>query len=65
MSTRDFALAVSVPAYDWSWGAERRSVRVDYGEPVSGKVTAFLFRSVDAEGNMLGGPLRFDIPGEE
>ncbi len=65
VSPRDFALAVSVPAYDWSWGAEGRSVRVDYGEPVSGKVTAFLFRSVDAEGNMLGGPLRFDIPGEE
>ncbi len=59
VSTRDFALAVNVPAYDWTWGADGRSVRVDFAAPVEGKVTAFLFRSVDAHGNMLGGPIRF------
>ena len=59
VSTGDFALAVNVPAYDWTWAADGRSVRVDYAAPVEREVTAFLFRSVDARGNMLGGPIRF------
>ena len=59
VSTRDFALAVNVPAYGWTWGADGRSVRVDYAAPAEGTVTAFLFRSVDARGNLLGGPVKF------
>jgi len=58
-ATRDFALAVNVPAYDWTWVADRRSVRVDYAAPLDGEATAFLFRSADAQGNLLGGPIRF------
>jgi hypothetical protein len=64
VSARDLALAVNVPAYAWTWGADGRSLRVDYDAPASGEVTAFLFRSVDGEGNMLGGPKRFTIPAQ-
>ncbi len=62
--TRDLGLAVSVPAFEWTWAADGRSLRVDYASPASGEVTAFLFRCVDAEGNMLGGPKQFTIPAE-
>ena len=62
--TRDLGLAVSVPAFEWTWAADGRSLRVDYASPASGEVTAFLFRCVDAEGNMLGGPKQYTIPAE-
>ncbi len=65
VSTRDFGLAVNVvPDYTWTWAADGRSVRVDFASPASSTVTAFLFRSVDGEGNMLGGPAAFTIPAE-
>ena len=64
VSTRDLRLAVNVPDFRWTWAADRRSLRVDYASPTAGEVTAFLFRSVDSEGNMLGGPKRFTIPEE-
>ncbi len=62
MRTGDFALAVNVPGFTWTWAADARSVRVDYGEPAGGPVRAFLFRSVDGDGNLLGGPVEFAIP---
>ena len=64
VSTRDLGLAVNVPDFRWAWAADGRSLRVDYASPAVGEVTAFLFRSVDGEGNMLGGPKRFTIPVE-
>ena len=64
VSTRDLGLAVNVPDFRWTWAADRRSLRVDYASPTAGEVTAFLFRGVDSEGNMLGGPKRFTIPEE-
>ena len=60
--TRDLALAVSVPAFAWTWATDGRSLRVDFETPAAGEVTAFLFRSVDSEGNMLGAPKCFVIP---
>ncbi len=62
VSTRDLGLAINVPGFAWTWAADGLSLRVDYDAPAPGEVTAFLFRSVDAEGNMIGGPLRFTIP---
>lgn len=64
VSTRDLALAVNVPGYAWTWAADGRSLRVDYDAPAAGEVTAFLFRSVDGDGNMIGGPQRFTVPAE-
>ncbi len=64
VSTRDLGLAVNVPAFGWTWSGDGRSLRVDCDMPAAGETTVFLFRSVDAAGNMLGGPLRFTFPAE-
>ena len=67
VNPHDFALAVNaVPGFSWTWAADKCSVRVEYASPapVGKAVTAFLFRSVDGEGNMIGGPAAFTIPAE-
>ncbi|MBO4330563.1 MAG: hypothetical protein J5827_00645 [Oscillospiraceae bacterium] len=59
--TGDIGLAVNrVSGYSFRWSGDRRSLRVDYDSPLPAgeEVTAFVFRSVDDEGHMIGGPVK-------
>ena len=63
VNPHELGLAIdTVPGFRWTWAADCRSVRVDYDAPADRAVTAFLFRSVDGEGNMIGGPAAFTVP---
>ena len=59
VNPHDFAIAVNtVSGYTFAWDGDQ-SVTVTYDAPVEAgtEVNAFVFRSVDAEGNMIGGPV--------
>ena len=60
VNPNDFALAVNtVSGYTYEWAEDAQSVTVTYDEPVESgtQVSAFVFRAVDLEGNMIGGPV--------
>ena len=60
VNPNDFGLAVNtVSGYTYTWAEDHQSVTVAYDAPVEAgtQVTVFVFRSVDAEGNMLDGPV--------
>ncbi|MBR3108451.1 MAG: hypothetical protein IKH30_14920 [Clostridia bacterium] len=60
VNPHDFALAVNtVSGYEWTWDEGCQTVTVTYAEPVEAgtEVSVFVFRSVDMEGNMIGGPV--------
>src|SRR5690606_31930316 len=55
----DFGLALNrVSSWSLQWADDHRSVRVIYGERLScrGTVTVIVFRAVDSDGAMIGGP---------
>ncbi len=59
--TGDMGIAVNkVSGFEFSWSGDGRSLRVAYSSPVPAgtEVTAFIFRSVDGEGNMIGAPVK-------
>ena len=61
VNPNDFALAVNtVAGYSYVWADGNQSVAVTYDAPVAAgtEVTAFVFRSVDMNGNMIGGPVQ-------
>ena len=61
VNPNDFALAVNtVAGYSYAWADGNQSVAVTYDAPVAAgtEVTAFVFRSVDMNGNMIGGPVQ-------
>lgn len=58
--TGDFAVAYSVLCdASFTWAEDAQSVTVTFASPVEAgtEVNAFVFRSVDTEGNMIGGPV--------
>ncbi len=60
VNPNDFGLAVNnVSGYTWTFAEDARSVTVTYDAPVEAgtEVSLFVFRSVDQEGNMIGGPV--------
>lgn len=61
VNRNDFAIAVNVPAYIYVWNDDATAVTVTYDAPAQGDVTAFVFRSVDMNGNMINGPVCFNI----
>ena len=67
VSTKDFGVAINCgSAVSFEWAEDAQSVKVVYGAPVEAgtEVTLFVFRSVDAEGNMIGGPVKFIVTAE-
>lgn len=61
VNKNDFALAVNtVPGFTYLWNEEgtRVSVTYDAPAPVGSEVTAFVFRCVDMERNMISGPVK-------
>ena len=67
VNKNDFAIAVNtVSAYDYTWADDNQSVTVTYDAPVEAgtEVSVFVFRSVDAEGNMIGGPVALTAKAE-
>ena len=66
VNPNDFGLAVNtVSGYDYAWDGDQ-SVTVRYDAPVEPgtAVSVFVFRSVDAEGNMIGGPVALTAAAE-
>ncbi len=67
VSTKDFAVAINCgSAVSFEWAEDAQSVKVVYDAPVEAgtEVTLFVFRSVDSEGNMIGGPVKFVVTAE-
>ena len=58
VNKNDFALAVNVDSFTYAWNEDGTAVTVTYGAPVDREVSMFLFRSVDMNGNMIGGPVQ-------
>ena len=60
VETGDLGIALrGVPGFSWTWDGEGTSLRVRYDAPAAEReTTAFLFRSADREGNLLGGPVQ-------
>ncbi len=56
VSKNDFALAVNT-GFTFEWNEKGTEVTVTYDAPVEGEVSLFVFRSVDKNGNMIGGPV--------
>ena len=44
-------------AFTYTWNEDGTAVTVTYGAPADGEVSLFVFRSVDMNGNMIGGPV--------
>ena len=64
VNPKDFGIAINtVKAAAFEWAEDSQSVRVVYDAPAENgsEITAFVFRSVDAEGNMIGGPVQLDF----
>ncbi|MDR0397200.1 MAG: hypothetical protein LBH66_07860 [Oscillospiraceae bacterium] len=64
VNPNDFGLAISgVGGVSFQWADDNQSVRVVYDAPVDegADINAFVFRSVDAEGNMIGGPVELSL----
>lgn len=67
VNPNDFALAVNtVSGYTYVWEEGDQAVRVTYDEPVEAgtEVSAFVFRSVDLDGNMISGPVALTVKAE-
>ena len=67
VNPNDFALAVNtVSGYTYVWEEGDQAVRVTYDEPVETgtEVSAFVFRSVDLDGNMISGPVALTVKAE-
>ena len=63
----DFALAVNtVSGYTYTWNDEGTLVTVTYDAPVEAgaEVSLFVFRSVDLDGHMMGGPVHLTAVAE-
>lgn len=61
VNPKDFGVAINCgSAVSFEWAEDAQSVRIVYGAPVEAgaEITAFVFRSVDSEGNMIGGPVK-------
>ena len=61
VNPNDFALAVNtVSGYSYEWAEGNQSVAVTYDAPVEAgtEVSAFVFRSVALNCNMIGGPVQ-------
>jgi hypothetical protein len=64
VNPNDFGLAISgVSGVSFQWADDNQSVTVVYSKPAEAgtEINAFVFRSVDAEGNMIGGPVQLDF----
>ncbi|MDR1569685.1 MAG: hypothetical protein LBS72_04265 [Oscillospiraceae bacterium] len=64
VNPNDFGLAISgVKGVSFQWAENNESVRVVYDAPAASgtDISAFVFRSVDAEGNMIGGPVQLSF----
>ena len=48
---------LNVDGYSFAWNEEGTAVTVTYDAPADGEVSLFVFRSVDLDGNMIGGPV--------
>lgn len=60
VSTKDFAVAINHESdVTFLWAEDCCSVHVSFARPAQkgDKITCFVFRSVDAEGNMIGEPV--------
>lgn len=60
VNPNDFALAVNtVSGFTYEWAEGNQQVTVTYDEPVAAgtEVSVYVFRSVDMNGNMIGGPV--------
>jgi hypothetical protein len=55
----------AVSSWTTRWAADNASVRITYGKPLARRedVTIIVFRAVDADGNMIGGPARLVVNG--
>lgn len=53
----------AVSSWTAQWAADSASVRITYGTPVSPRedVNIIVFRAVDTDGNMIGGPAQFVV----
>lgn len=60
VNPNDFAIAINtVKGYTYAWSDDKQTVEITYDAPVEAgtAVSAFVFRSVDLEGNMMDGPV--------
>ncbi|MBR5345612.1 MAG: hypothetical protein IK127_07285 [Clostridia bacterium] len=67
VNPNDFALAVNtVTGYTYTWDEGNQTVTVTYDSPVAPgtEVSTFVFRSVDLNGNMIGGPVELKAVAE-
>ena len=64
VNPNDFALAINnVQGVSFEWAKDNQTVKVVFSAPVAAgtDINAFVFRSVDAQGNMIGGPVELNI----
>ncbi len=59
VSKNDFALAVNT-GFTYSWNKKGTEVSITYDAPTKETVSMFVFRSVDKNGNMIGGPVHLE-----
>lgn len=61
VNKNDFAIAINtVTGYTYKWNSKGTKLTVTYDKAVKKgtEVTAYIFRSVDKNGNMIGGPVK-------
>ncbi|MDO5143009.1 MAG: hypothetical protein Q4E72_00120 [bacterium] len=64
VSRNDFAVAINtVSGVSFQWADDNQSVRLVYDAPVEAgsEISVFVFRSVDMNGNMIGGPVALSL----
>ncbi|MDD3881028.1 MAG: hypothetical protein PHI27_02115 [Eubacteriales bacterium] len=63
VNRNDFGVAINVVSgVSFEWADDNQSVRLVYDAPAeSGEINAFVFRSVDSEGNMIGAPVQLSL----
>jgi hypothetical protein len=64
VNPNDFAVAINtVEGVSFQWAEDCKSVRLVFDAPAEAgaEITAFVFRSVDADGNMIGGPVELNF----
>lgn len=63
VSRNDFGVAINtVSGVSFRWADDNQSVRLVYDSPAeSSDINVFVFRSVDTEGNMIGGPVQLSL----
>ncbi len=59
VSKNDFALAVNT-GFTYFWNKKGTEVSITYDAPTKDTVSMFVFRSVDKNGNMIGGPVHLE-----